>query len=86
MAATWLAPALLLAGCGSSAAEKAMDEKLAKAEAAADRAVKAQQAAEAAAASAGASTQTFAAEDEPAPDENGDASSGEDAPPAPPEG
>jgi hypothetical protein len=88
-AAACLAPALLLAGCGSSAMEKAMSEKLAKAEAAADRAVKAQEAAEHAAATAGASTQTFVADEEPAADDNGPSDgdgSGENLDPAPPEG
>ncbi len=50
----WLTPVLLLAGCSGAADEKSMSEQLAAAEAAADRAIKAQQAAERAAAAAGA--------------------------------
>lgn len=81
----WLAPALLLTGCGASAAEKTMAEQLARAEAAADRAVKAQQAAEHAASAAGASTQTFADDEAPPQDVSEDGGS-DVSPPAPPEG
>jgi hypothetical protein len=83
-AAVWLVPALLLAGCGASAAEKTMAEQLARAEAAADRAVKAQQAAEHAASAAGAPTQTFADDEAQPQDDSGEGDNEAPPPPGPP--
>lgn len=79
-AALALAPALALGGCGPSR-DELLAEKVAAAQAAADRAVRAAEAAERAAAASGAKiTPTSFADDEPVIEEDGNDTTEFDAP------